>query len=625
MKKISILFLFLIAFSTQAQEIKNKEVKSNITEVSVFIKGAQINRTANVQVENGETLLKFTALSPFVDAKSLQVKTKGDLSILSVNFQKNYLSKQIKSKEISKIQEQLKAIDKKIKLEQTYLNILHEELEFLKENRVIGGKNTTLTVSNFKEAAAFYSAKLTAIKLKEIERNETVEKLRKESSKINAQLQILSSDKDFPSGEIWVKIESDKTQNIDFKLNYMVENAGWLPSYDIKAKSIADPIEIVYKANVHQDTKVDWKNVKISFSSANPSSGGTAPELKPYYLNYNSRPPQYQQKFNEVSGQVISADDGQPLPGASLIFKGTTIGTTTDMDGMYSLSIPTNADLLECSFIGMKPMQKTINNSNVNFSLEPQALSLDEVAITAGYVKPIRQRRAKSESMRIRGASSLENNYAPAPPPSSQIENQTSFAFQLDKKYSLKSDNKAQTVVMNISSVDASYQYFAIPKIEKDAFLKAYVTDWEKLNLLEGEANLFFENTFIGKSVLDPRTAGDTLAISLGRDKNVQINRVKQKNSSSRQFIGNKKEEVKAWAINLKNNKTMPINIILLDQVPVPTMDEIEFKLIEKTGAKFNTQTGELNWVLKLDAQKDKKLQVKYSLKYPKNRNLILD
>jgi uncharacterized protein (TIGR02231 family) len=178
---------------------------------------------------------------------------------------------------------------------------------------------------------------------------------------------------------------------------------------------------------------------------------------------------------------------------------------------------------------------------------------------------------------------------------------------------------------MNISSVDASYQYFAIPKIEKDAFLKAYVTDWEKLNLLEGEANLFFENTFIGKSVLDPRTAGDTLAISLGRDKNVQINRVKQKNSSSRQFIGNKKEEVKAWAINLKNNKTMPINIILLDQVPVPTMDEIEFKLIEKTGAKFNTQTGELNWVLKLDAQKDKKLQVKYSLKYPKNRNLILD
>ncbi len=624
MKKISILFLFLISLSTQAQEIKNKEVKSNIAEVSVFIKGAQINRTANVQVENGETLLKFTALSPFIDAKSLQVKTNGNGSILSVNFQKNYLSKQIKSKEISNLQDQLKAIDKKIKLEQTYLNILQEELVFLKENRVIGGKNQELTVSNLKEAAAFYSSKLTTIKLKEIGRNETLEKLRKERSKLNAQIQILSSDKDFPSGEIWVKIESAKTQKIDFKLSYMVENAGWLPSYDIKAKSIADPIEIVYKANVHQDTKVDWKDVKISFSSANPSSGATAPELKPYYLNYNSRPPQYNQKFNEVSGQVVSAADGSPLPGASLVFKGTTIGTTSDMDGRYSLALPNNTGLLECHFIGMRPMQKIINSPNVNFSLESDEMMLNEV-MTVENLKSSRSQRAKSKSVRIRGASSLKNNYAAAPPPSFQVENQTSFAFELEKKYSLKSDNKTQTVVMNVISVDASYQYFAIPKIDKDAFLKAYITDWEKLNLLEGEANLFFENTFIGKSVLDTRTAGDTLAISLGRDKNVQINRVKQKSSSSKQFIGNKKEEVKAWAINLKNNKQLPINIILLDQVPVPTMDEIEFKLIEKTGAKFDAQTGELKWELKLDALKNKKLQVKYSLKYPKNRNLILD
>ena len=65
-------------------------------------------------------------------------------------------------------------------------------------------------------------------------------------------------------------------------------------------------------------------------------------------------------KFNEVSGQVISYEDGLPLPGASIIIQGTTIGTTTDMEGMYSLAIPADAGLLECNFIGMKSMQKRI-------------------------------------------------------------------------------------------------------------------------------------------------------------------------------------------------------------------------------------------------------------------------
>lgn len=626
MKKISILLLVLIAFSIQAQEIAQKEIKSNIKEVIVFIEGAQINREVTSDIPSGISVLKFTNLSPFIDAKSLQVKTKAELYILSVNFQKNYLDKEKKSEQLVKFDAQLNALEDKIDLEKTHLSILNEELAFLNENRDIGGKNQELLLSNLKATADYYSQKLTSIKLKEIERNKNIEKLEKERLDLYNQKNSLFSDKDFPSGEIWVKVESATAQKAAFELNYLVENAGWFPSYDIRAKSIVDPIELVYKANVHQDTKVDWKDVKIGFSSVNPSSGGTAPEIRPYFLNYNTLPPTYNKKFNEVSGQVISADDGLSLPGVTVVFQGTTIGTTTDMDGRYSLAIPANGGVLECSFIGMKKMEKRINGPNINFSLESEALNLDEVVVT-GYSKSSRSVSAATEpkTIRIRGISSMNNDFEAAPPPTFQVENQTSFSFELEKSYSLKSDNKTQTVVMNTTRVDAFYQYFAIPKIDNDAFLKAYIVDWEKLNLLEGEANLFFENTFIGKSVLDVRFAGDTLAISLGRDKNVQIKREKQKDSSSKQFIGNKKEEVKAWTIMIKNNKQQAINFVLIDQVPVPTLEEIEFKLIEKSGAKLNSETGELKWELNIDALNSKLLEVKYSLKYPKNRNLILD
>ncbi len=100
---------------------------------------------------------------------------------------------------------------------------------------------------------------------------------------------------------------------------------------------------------------------------------------------------------------------------------------------------------------------------------------------------------------------------------------------------------------MAVYQVPAYYQYYAVPKISNDAFLIAHITDWEKYNLLEGEANLFFEETFTGQTLIDTRHASDTLKISLGKDKNVGISRENLKDFTTRQFIGSKKEEIKSW------------------------------------------------------------------------------
>lgn len=623
MKKFSILFLLLSSLFIQAQEVTEKEIKSTIEDVTVFIDGAQINRTGSIEVPAGVSFLKFTKLSPFIDAKSIQIKTKSDLYVLSVNFQKNYLTEEVKSVEISKLEVQLEKLASNIQLEKTYLSILNEELAFLQENRDIGGKNQEVTVSNLKEAAIFYANKLTEIKLKEIDHNEKLEKLNEEKAKLQKQINTFRSEKEYPSGEVWVKIETNKSQKADFELNYLVENAGWFPSYDIRAKSISEPIELVYKANVHQDTKEDWKNVKISFSSGNPGTSGTAPELKPYFLNYNSIPPIYNTKLSLVSGRVVD-EDNQALPGAMIVIQGTTIGTTSDLDGNYSLSVPSGGGQLVCSFIGFEDQQKFINQPYINFQMKSSILMLEEVVVSGYSAESAMQ--GKAAGIVIRGASSRNNKkFETAPPLTVQVQNQTSFAFELEKPYSLKSDNKTQTVAMSILEIDAHYQYFAIPKLEKDAFLKAYITDWEKFNLMEGEANLFFEDTYVGKSVLDIRYAGDTLAISLGRDKNIQIKREMQKDYTDKQFIGNKKEVSKSWTISIKNNKQEAIDLILLDQVPVPTLDEIEFKMINNSGAIMNTESGELKWKLNLQSLETKVLDIKYILKFPKERRLILD
>ena len=168
MKRISILILGLI-FSNLlfSQEIKVVEVKTDVNEVTVFIDGAQVVRKKSIDLTQGKSILKFVNLSPFIDPKSVQVKVEGELTVLSVNHQQNYLDKMEKPKELQDLEKSLETIDSKIKQENTYLSIIKEELAFLQENRAIGGKNEQISIANLQQVSDFYSNKLTALKLKE--------------------------------------------------------------------------------------------------------------------------------------------------------------------------------------------------------------------------------------------------------------------------------------------------------------------------------------------------------------------------------------------------------------------------------------------------------------------------
>jgi len=629
MEKIGILILGLI-FSNLlfSQEIKVVEIKTDVNDVTVFIEGAQVIRKKNVDLTQGKSILKFVNLSPFIDPKSVQVKVEGELTVLSVNHQQNYLDKMERPKELQDLEKSLETIDSKIKQEGTFLSIIKEELAFLQENRAIGGRNEQISITNLQQISDFYSNKLTALKLKEIERNNTIEELNKQKTNIQNQIKTLSSKKEFPTGEILVKVDAKKNGNFSFEISYVVGNTGWFPSYDIRAKNINEPVQLIYKANVKQDTKEDWNNVKLKFSSSDPNVSGVAPELKTYFLNYNTTPPTYRPAANSVSGKVTD-NKGEPLPGTTVVVQGTTIGTVTDMEGNYSITIPNNANQLSYSFIGYNSQTLPITGNVMNVAMEESVVAVDEVVVvgygTQNKLSPSNVLSGKvsgvsvgKSNMKIRGTSSLAI-------PTAQVENQTTVNFEIKTPYTIKSDNKNYTVDIEFYDLPAMYQYYCVPKIDKDAFLIAKIIDWEKYSLLEGEANVFFEETYVGKTLLDVRYASDTLEISLGRDKKVSVNREKIKDFTTKQFIGNKKEEIRTWKTTVKNNKNQEINMIVLDQVPVSTAEDIEVNVLNVSGAKRDLETGEIKWEFTLNPVDKKELDLKYSVKYPKLRNLIIE
>lgn len=622
MKKYILLLALLSSFASFSQINPEKKITSKVNEVTVFLESAQITRKKMVTINKGTTVLRFVKLSPFVDGKSIQVKTTNNVEIQSVNFEKNYLEKQSESPELIKLKKDLIAVRKKIEIQNTLLSINREEINFLKSNRVIGGKNQTLTATNLKNAATYYGAKYKALLLEAVKIKEKKDLISRDLNSITKQINSFSSKKEFASGEALIKIKSDRTRTINLELVYNVSNAGWFPTYDIRVKDINSPLNLVYKANVKQNTKVDWNNVKLSFSSSDPSVTSEAPELKTYFLNYNSLPPVYTKNIKTVSG--IVSDNSGVLPGVSVLIDGTTIGTETNFDGYYSITIPKNASTLSFSYLGYRTVKKSIYSSSINVQMTEDANVLDEVVVTGYGSKVSNVLAGKVSGVKIRGAATIKSKPKYSIP-TKQVINQTTVNFEIAAPYSLKSDNKNYAVGMKTYSLNVDYQYYSIPKIDKNAFLIAYAKDWEKLNLLEGEANIYFEGTYIGKSLLDTRFITDKLKISLGRDKNIIVNREKTKDFTTRQFIGSKKQENRAWDILVKNNKSQKISISIFDQIPVSTLEEIKIELDKSNTGKFDRETGEVLWKFELNPSLSKKLQLKYSVKYPKNRTLVLE
>ena len=85
-----------------------------------------------------------------------------------------------------------------------------------------------------------------------------------------------------------------------------------------------------------------------------------------------------------ITGVVTSSDDKAPIPGVTIVVKSTTIGTTTNLDGKYTLAVPAKYDALEFSYVGMKTQLIKLGQSiTLDVVMQPDVMNMDEVVVTA--------------------------------------------------------------------------------------------------------------------------------------------------------------------------------------------------------------------------------------------------
>ena len=618
MKKAYLLIILFVLGLTPAKAESAKEIKTEASAVTLYLEGAQVTRKTEIRLPSGRSRLKFINLSPYIDQKSLQLQIQGEATVLSVNFQTS-TAEAIKKLSEAKERELDKLINE-IEAQRIELSVVREEMGFLNENKKIGGTASGFTLATLRETALYYRTQMSTLKTKESQLAKQIETL-ENKKRLLVEGEDAGAKQPDSKGEIVVEIETLRAHTATANLSYFVDQASWFPTYDIRAQNTEQPIQLVYKANIHQNTKEDWDNVKLTVSSANPTSGSTLPELKTYLLDYSLAPPRYSTlPFNEVKG-VVTVETGEPAIGAIVKIPNSTIATMTNANGEFSLPITDSSTQLEFSYIGCETKYVQANQPTLHITLKDAHTLLNE-NLTMGYSLN-RNSAKRAPTGVVMGTPQIED--LSAGKPARVVESQLAVEFKINKSYTIPSSNRSIAIEVERYSLPAKYEYYAIPKITKEAFLLASISQWEEYNLLAGEANIFFDNSFVGKTILDTRNLSDTLTLSLGKDPSIIVNRELVKDKTSKRTFSSKREENRNWKLTVRNTKSSPIHFTLLDQVPISRNNTIEVKVNNLSGGAYNEQSGEVKWMLHLPSAEQKELNLHYQVRYPNNQKLLVE
>lgn len=195
-----------------------------------------------------------------------------------------------------------------------------------------------------------------------------------------------------------------------------------------------------------------------------------------------------------------------------------------------------------------------------------------------------------------------------------------SAEFDIKEPYTVPCDAKPYIVDVTTYNLSASFRHYALPKVEREAFMLARITGWEELDLVEGPCNVYFGGSFVGTSYIDTKSIDDTLDLSLGRDKKIQVTRSQIKDLTKEKIIGNSRKITYSYEMMIKNNRKTAVTIDVEDQLPITKNTDITVDPINTSSGGYNKDNGRLTWTFTLQPDEFKKVTLTFSIKYPRDR-----
>ncbi|MGB0525535.1 MAG: DUF4139 domain-containing protein [Flammeovirgaceae bacterium] len=527
---------FFLLFVISINGLCNSTVHSTIHEVMVYRQSAALTRQAQFTTTQGTQKVILTGISVFAVPSSFTVHLKSSSGkLLSATYKKTFLLQEVDPKQKAlkdQLQSQINQINHQLAAIHDQQTILKGMEKILDKNIDLGRSSSGFTPAQVIELSNNYQEKYLQIKTELRTLAQQATTLKNDKNRITKQVkEIKTQDTTIPTSNMEIELYSTSREKVTITCKYVVKNAGWKPSYELRAKSIANDVQLTYKAHVFQNTAQNWDGVKMTISTGSPSIDNSRPILNPLIAQIS------QYRANNQSYKVESYN---------LNLRTTNLAYASSSNAKVSSNIPTHS-----------------------------------------------------------------------------IASQLNIEYPIANKQTVNSDNQAHIMTLKNYQLPTEYIYHAVPKLNKGAFLLAKISGWHKHHLDYGTAAVFFENAYVGQSSIHPDIASDTLLVSMGRDANILVNRTLVETSSTSKFIGSTKKETLSYEISITNNKSVPIAIEVLDQIPISNNKLIEISLDQKGSASYLEAFGRLLWNLKIKPGKTKTEKFTYTVKSPKKEYVV--
>jgi uncharacterized protein (TIGR02231 family) len=269
--------LFFVSIGMFAQA----NVSSKITQVTVYLQGAQLVHTAETQVSQGKQTVVFTGLSADMQPESVVLECSNrNVVFQSVSIRNNYLKEQTPNTKIAELQEKSALVEEKLAVLRAEKGVYAKERDMLFRNEAIGGTSNNVPIAEIEKAADFFRKRNNEINVFLLKADAEERKLIKESAGYTAQLLEMNAKENPPTSEVTVVLDAKTRGEAIFTLKYLVRNAGWAPKYDVRAENAVDPVKLDYHANVFNKSGLDWTEVLMILSTSEPLQGAEKPTLE---------------------------------------------------------------------------------------------------------------------------------------------------------------------------------------------------------------------------------------------------------------------------------------------------------------------------------------------------------
>ncbi|MFC4816503.1 DUF4139 domain-containing protein [Flavobacterium sp. GCM10023249] len=304
MKQLLTFFLLLTSGYMMAQ--KPFFTQAKIKAATVYFNAAEITQTANVTLTAGTSEIVIKNVANQLNENSVQIGAPSNITVLSVQFTNDYIAEydiDENSPAIKKVKDSIVLVQKEIKRIVNTKNAEQKTIELLDKNQQVFGQNSGLSVTELTKMVDYYKSKRTEISntINTLEEKEI--KLNELLAQLNNKLEVdTNKEEKLSSGKLVLQVMNTSAGPVPLEISYLTQNAGWAPFYDLRVESVKESINMMYKAQVVQNTGIDWKKVKLTLSSGNPNQNNQAPLLSSWFLRYGY--PDYGYKNNQVVNQL---------------------------------------------------------------------------------------------------------------------------------------------------------------------------------------------------------------------------------------------------------------------------------------------------------------------------------